>query len=98
MIDTKIVAFNNKYSPKIIHIRTNVFVKEQGIDTSIDFDSLDKNAVHVLVFINNKAIGTARILDDGHIGRVAILKEYRKKGAGYAAVSALIEEAKKNRT
>ena len=94
MIDTKIVTFNNEYSPKIIHIRTRVFVKEQGVDASIDFDGLDEKAVHVLVLSNNKAIGTARILEDGHIGRVAVLKEHRKKGAGYAAISALIETAK----
>lgn len=96
IIKSKIVAFDNEYKEVISQIRTHVFVKEQDVDHDIDFDGRDKDAIHVLIFFQGKAIGTARMLSDGHIGRVAVLKEYRNKGAGYTAVKSLIEQAKTN--
>ena len=70
-------------------------MKEQNVDANIDFDGRDKDAIHVLVYSNNKAIATARMLDDGHIGRVAVLKEYRRQGFGAHAVHALVKNANK---
>lgn len=96
ILKTKRVAFDRNNSPIITLIRTKVFVEEQGVDAAIDFDGRDEseNAIHVLVFFQDEAIGTARMLDDGHIGRVAVLKNQRGKGAGYLAVTTLISEAK----
>ena len=67
------------------YIRQKVFVDEQGFVE--EFDEDDNKAIHVVMYIDGLAIGTTRIIfSDLHnmfvIGRVAILKEYRKKGLG----------------
>jgi predicted GNAT family N-acyltransferase len=50
--------------------------------------------VHVLVACEGKYVGTGRCLKDGHIGRLAVLREYRGRGLGSMAVQALVKEAK----
>ena len=90
----KIVNFDGEHSPAITFIRTQVFVKEQGIDSAIDFDGLDKGATHTLVNYQDISIGTGRILDDGHIGRIAVLKECRSRGVGALILKTIIGEAK----
>jgi len=94
-MNAKIVKFDEENAPDIIRIRSDVFVDEQGIDSKIDFDGLDEIATHVLIFSQNKAIATGRMLDDGHIGRIAVSKEYRQQGVGTKVLQALLAEAKK---
>ena len=95
-LKTQLVRFDTVHSAYIINIRTQVFVEEQKIASEIDFDGQDKNAVHTLVYYDNVPVGTARMLSDGHIGRVAVLKEWRGIGAGISAVTTLIEEAERS--
>lgn len=92
-MEAQLVRFVSAYRLDIINIRTTVFMDEQGIDSSIDFDDLDEVATHILVFFQNKAIATGRMLDDGHIGRIAVLKAYRKQGVGAKVVQALLANA-----
>ena len=40
-------------------------------------------------------IGTGRLLPDGHIGRMAVLREWRGRGVGTALLRALMEEGRK---
>lgn len=65
-------------------IRNIVFIKEQGF--IVDLDDLDKTCMHIVMYYNDIPVGTARILKESdtvyHIGRFAILKEYRNKGLG----------------
>ena len=68
---------------------------EQGISAEIDFDGLDATAVHALAYLNDNAVGTGRMLADGHIGRIAILKEYRGQKVGSKIVCSFIDEAVK---
>jgi predicted GNAT family N-acyltransferase len=89
-----IVEFDNQYVPEIKKIRNAVFTGEQKINEHIDFDGKDQDAVHVLVRTDNKFVATGRLFNDGHIGRIAVLKEYRGKGFGVEAVTALVEKAK----
>ncbi len=94
-MEALIVQFDTDYSPEIISIRTQVFVEEQGIDSAIDFDGLDDTAIHVLVVSNGISVGTGRILDDGHIGRIAVLKSARNQSVGATVLKALVNEASK---
>jgi hypothetical protein len=94
-MDSKIVDFVEPYENEIVQIRTTVFVKEQNISADLDFDGQDGSAIHVLVFNGVKPIATARMLEDGHIGRLAVLKTQRRKGAGSLVLKALINEAKR---
>ena len=66
------------------YIRTAVFIDEQGFKN--EFDEIDDTAKHILIYHDGKAVGVARFFSkDGkeyHIGRVAVLKPYRKYGYG----------------
>ena len=94
MIDVKIVSFeHNKTS--IRFIRNTVFSGEQGIDPELDFDGSDPAAIHALATSDGSAVGTGRMLEDGHIGRVAVLSRYRGRGVGVEIVKCLIAEAAK---
>ena len=68
---------------------------EQRVPAEIELDEHDVRCVHALAFADGKAIGTARLLPDGHIGRMAVLKAWRGRGAGRALLRALVEEARR---
>lgn len=64
------------------HIREKVFVFELNIPKSIEFDKLDNHAAHLLMLAENyQPIATARLCQDGLVGRVAILPHYRSREA-----------------
>jgi len=88
------ISFNDINQPHIRTIRNSVFIDEQGISPTLEFDGLDGSALHVLVSIDDVFVATGRLLNDGHIGRVAVLKEYRGLSLGTKVVNALINEAK----
>lgn len=75
-------------------IRFAVFVEEQGVPREIELDEHDSQSVHVLAFDGPRAVGTARLLPDGHIGRMAVLKDWRRRGIGALLLKSLMERAK----
>jgi predicted GNAT family N-acyltransferase len=75
-------------------IRFEVFVREQRVPAEIELDDMDAQCLHALAFHEGKAVGTGRLLPDGHIGRMAVLKPYRNKGVGAAMLARLIEAAR----
>ncbi|MGI6677784.1 MAG: GNAT family N-acetyltransferase [Dehalobacterium sp.] len=78
-----------------LQIRTEVFVKEQGVPLEVEIDEFDKlngGAAHVLIYQNDQAVGTGRILfmeEYGKLGRICILPSFRKFGLGKEIVKAL---------
>ncbi len=77
-------------------IRNTVFVEEQGVPVDLEWDGLDEHAYHVMAFAaDGTPIGTGRLLQDGHIGRVAVLKEWRGRGVGRALLDLLLVIANK---
>ena len=59
-------------------------------------DGLDEHAYHVLAFASDGTpIGTGRLLQDAHIGRMAVLKEWRRRGVGSAMLDVLLVAANK---
>jgi len=80
--------------PSILHIRFEVFVAEQGVDPSLEVDGRDPECVHAIAYDEDKPIGTGRLLPDGHIGRMAVLKEHRSKGVGQKILLKLVEAAR----
>ena len=77
----------------ICKIRFEVFVDEQNVPEELEIDGLDDEAKHVLAYIDNEPIGTGRILNDGHIGRVSVLKMHRGLGIGKLMMQDLIHWA-----
>lgn len=76
-------------------VREAVFVREQGVPAELEWDGLDAAALHaVAIATSGHAIGTARLLDDGHIGRMAVLAPWRGRGVGSAMLERLLEAAR----
>lgn len=78
-------------------VRDTVFGMEQNVPREIEWDGEDSECAHVMVYTeDNTPFGTGRIKPNGKIGRLAILKEYRKKGIGEKVLNSLIDIAKEN--
>ena len=90
---TSIICDYKSNIEDICAIRYEVFVDEQNVPEELVIDGLDGEAKHVLAFVDGVPIGTGRILDDGHIGRVAVLKDYRGFGIGKLIMKELIKWA-----
>ena len=76
-------------------VREAVFIREQGISVELEWDGLDAECVHVLAADTVlHPIGTARLLPNGTIGRMAVLKEWRRQGVGTALIEQLLDEAR----
>jgi predicted GNAT family N-acyltransferase len=76
-------------------IRFTVFVEEQRVPPELEMDEHDAHCIHALAFAEGQAIGTGRLLPDGHIGRMAVLKDWRGRGAGKALLRALVGAARR---
>lgn len=80
-------------------IREKVFIEEQKVTSQLEWDGMDKEAIHFLAFKNEKAIGCARafvIENYMQLGRMAVLKEYRGEGIGTALLEKAMTTAKLN--
>ncbi len=76
-------------------IRTRVFIEEQQVPIALEWDGLDANAYHLLAKNQTQeAIGCARVLANGSIGRMAVLKPWRDLGVGTALLQFAINYAK----
>lgn len=71
-------------------IRLTVFVNEQQVPEELELDEDDPTAWHAVVLDHSKAIATGRLLRNGKIGRLAILKEYRGLGLGSELLKTLV--------
>lgn len=76
-------------------IRHAVFVDEQKVPADMEIDAWDPQSVHAVAFDAATAIGTGRLLPDGHIGRMAVLPAARGAGTGSALLKYLMEEARR---
>ncbi|MEH1997929.1 MAG: GNAT family N-acetyltransferase [Nostoc sp.] len=72
--------------PAIQAIRIAVFQEEQGVDAALEFDGKDAISEHLIAYLNDEVVGTARIryLDDktAKIERLAVLSTVRGQGIG----------------
>ena len=93
MINVKIY---NKITEDSVNIRKEVFVEEQGFKD--EFDDIDNESIHIVLFYNEVPVGTARVYkkdeETYYAGRIAVLKEYRKKGLGRVIIENLEKAAK----
>lgn len=76
-------------------IRTEVFVREQRVPAEIELDEMDARSLHAIAFEGEQPIGTGRLLPDGHIGRMAVLKDWRRRGIGAAILKSLMDAAER---
>ena len=82
-------AVSDSLSDDEVRIRTDVFVEEQGF--VVEFDDDDAISKHIVLYDGDVPVAVCRIIpgEDGecHIGRIAVVREYRGKGIGSAVVT-----------
>jgi predicted GNAT family N-acyltransferase len=101
MNETKITFHHWKepVASKIMkQIRYQVFVKEQNVPAEEEIDTYDPVSLHILVHMKNDEgypipVATGRLIPDGHIGRIAVLKPYRGMGIGRLVMEVLEKKA-----
>jgi predicted GNAT family N-acyltransferase len=79
-------------------IRIRVFVKEQHVPAEIELDRDDQRAQHFLATIDGRAVGTARLVlrrGSAKIGRMAVIKGYRRRGIGALLLKHAVAAAKR---
>ncbi|SFM39920.1 GNAT family N-acetyltransferase [Halopseudomonas yangmingensis] len=96
MKDVQIELVDWRDCPALRDIRTRVFVEEQQVPAELEWDDQDATATHFLMTVDGQSVGTARLLADGHIGRVAILPQWRGNGYGLQLMRAVIEHARQS--
>lgn len=78
-----------------VPVRHAVFVDEQKVPAQMEVDELDPLSLHALAFDGaGRVLGTGRLLPDGHIGRMAVLRQARGNGVGSALLAALMQAAR----
>ncbi|NLK96027.1 MAG: GNAT family N-acetyltransferase [Clostridiales bacterium] len=87
---------------EIIKLRLEVFVCEQKVTIENDLDEIDKESFHLFIKENEKIIAYLRIIPKGvqkeyvTFGRVAVLKEYRRRGFATQLIKEAVHYIKNN--
>ena len=80
-------------------IRQKVFVDEQQVDPSEEYDEFEDSSRHFLARLEDFPVGTARwrFTPNGvKLERFAVLKEHRGQGVGQALVAAVLADIEAN--
>lgn len=86
--DEKLFSFASK-------IREEVFVDEQKVAKSLEFDGLDNISNQYLAFVNEKPVGTARWRETENgikLERFAVLKSHRNFHIGQIILQKILED------
>ncbi len=110
MVQGKLLSYGDNLQ-EVYEIRRKVFVEGIGLSETEEFDDMDSQAIHVLVYeqvidetvicnpnvaSRNIAVATGRIVYNGtscKLERIAVLKQFRRKGYGDFTVRMLINRA-----
>jgi len=85
-INFSIVACSwHTHAVALAQIREQVFILEQQVPVAMEWDGVDASAQHLLAInAQGESIGCARLLDNGSIGRMAVINAWRSLGVGSA--------------
>ncbi len=91
-----VVAYTEKHS-EINFVRRQVYEIEQGINPDRVFDGKDEVAEHILAYLDNQPVGTARIRclskQSASIEKLAVLSTARRQGIGKKIMEKSLEIA-----
>ncbi len=91
-----VVAYTEKHS-EINFVRSQVYEIEQGINPDRVFDGKDELAEHILAYLDNQPVGTARIRclskQSASIEKLAVLSTARRQGIGKKIMEKSLEIA-----
>lgn len=97
-MDIKIEGFteqSSNYMRTALNLRYDIFTEEFGIDKYYEFDGLDKDATHYLMFVDMLPVGVARwrkVHNELFIDRFGIHKNYRNKGFAFLFLKYIVSE------
>ena len=81
--------------PLLRSVREAVFIREQGVPAELEWDEFDQGCRHALALsLRGEAIGCGRMLPNGHIGRIAVMPQWRKQKVGTTIMEALLDYAR----
>jgi predicted GNAT family N-acyltransferase len=81
-------------SAELAAIRRDVFIDEQQVPEDLEWDGEDDAAQHWLARVDGVPVGTVRLLRNGHVGRMAVRREWRRGGIGSALLQHVIAAAR----
>lgn len=95
--DRRVVTGNwDTLGAEASRIRLEVFVEEQQVPLAEELDARDAQCLHAIAYdADGRAMGTGRLLPDGHIGRMAVRKPWRGQGVGSLLLTALMDAARR---
>jgi predicted GNAT family N-acyltransferase len=89
-----VVATWKDHADVLSQVRRTVFIEEQNVPEELEWDDLDESCQHLLALDSkNNPIGAGRLCECGHIGRMAVIKDWRGKGVGGALLRKLMDMA-----
>jgi predicted GNAT family N-acyltransferase len=95
---TRVVETDSQSEMEAVYsIRRDVFVREQGLTSSVYDEPDDRYSLHLIAQLAGKIIGTGRltfIRDEAQIAWLAILEPYRGVGAGKALMDHMLSIAR----
>jgi len=79
----------------LTELREKVFVYELNLPKKVEFDALDEQSQHAIIYDElSSPVGTGRLCPNGLISRVAIISSHRNKSAYSALLNYLVIIAK----
>lgn len=78
----------------IAAVRREVFIEEQGVPEAMEWEAQDARCQWFVAQMGDEVIGTARLLPEGRIGRMAVRREFRGQGVGSALLRAVLVAAR----
>ena len=81
--------------PVLERIRREVFIQEQQVPESDEWDDEDEASIHVIARLNRDPVGTGRLNPAGKIGRIAVIAGLRGRGIGTLILHRLLDEARR---
>jgi len=97
-MEIKIETFgetSGNYMRTALNVRFEIYTKELNIDKFNEFDGLDKESTHYLLFYDMVAAGVCRwrkVEDYIYIDRFGIKKEFREKGLAVLLLKYVVNE------
>ena len=87
--------FNDKRFADVRKVRNDVFVLEQGVSETDEYDEFESSARHYLITKNDVSCGVARWrkTDKGiKLERFAVLSKFRRSGVGKRLVKEVLKD------
>jgi predicted GNAT family N-acyltransferase len=86
----------------IHRIRAAVFQDEQGISSSLEWDGLDEQCIHLVAKLDDEYVGVGRLREIKEaktlkLERLAVLSSYRQQGVGSEIVYTALAYSKAQR-